>query len=89
VVLEERVTTEWCVVCAVVRMPTVECHVNGLLFRDGVKAAQSNLNTATTNKMKWETDNIVFGESSRADVGLAAVLPPVAIVHETHTISRR
>jgi hypothetical protein len=49
-------------------MPTEECHVdvNGLklMLRDGVKAAQLNLDTATTNRMKWEsrmdTDIIVW-----------------------------
>jgi hypothetical protein len=40
-------------------MPT-ECNVDVLILRDGVKAAQSNLTTATTNKMKCETDNIVW-----------------------------
>jgi hypothetical protein len=41
--------------------PTEECNVDVkglmLLLRDGVKAAQSNLNTATTNKMKRETEH--------------------------------
>lgn len=42
-------------------MPTEECcNVDVLILRDGVKASQSAVNTATTNKMKCETDNIVW-----------------------------
>jgi hypothetical protein len=40
-------------------MPTEECNVdvNGLplMLRDGVKAAQFILNTATTTRIKWES----------------------------------
>jgi hypothetical protein len=37
--------------CVANGMPT-ECNVNGLILFDGVKAAQSNLNAAATNRMK-------------------------------------
>jgi hypothetical protein len=42
-------------------MKTVECKVlNGLMLRNGMNAAQSDLNTAISNKTKYETDDIVL-----------------------------
>jgi hypothetical protein len=50
---------EWtCCCCADNGIPTEERNVDvgpTRMLRDGVKAEQSNLNTATSNKVKWES----------------------------------